>query len=708
MAQLGRAQSLDSAGLETYFDSVRQFQFEYSQSLPILTRAVSKSQASNNKRLLGRALKERGKLFYFHAMLDSCEAQWKEALENFEAANSRKEQAATLNNLGALYERKGDYNRGLDHHRRSLEIKSKLGDAMGVGTSYNNIGNIYQMLNEYPEAISYYVISDSIHKAIDNPKGVALVQGNLSSIYQFLNKWDQALVHAHKARYMFESMNDAMNLGKSLKGICTLHNTMENYDSAQYYINESAKIYASLNNDAGYYDCLVILAAIFESQNMLDSMEHYAKIIQQLPDNVALLDDTRSRANVQLGVIAMSRKDYDNARRYYEVALRYNGHDNAQFKRAIHQSLCEIYQLFEEYELASKHCKRYVKLRDSIAELEYESQALRQIALLEFMEEDKRDDLAREEQNRMKEELIKRKQVESLGAWIGAILLLVLTGIGFRNVQLQIRSNKEISNQHDIISKQKNEVESKNRQIQEALSLGQEIQDNILPDTKTMASSLGEHFALYIPKDVVAGDFYWMHQRGETIFLAAADCTGHGVPGAMVSLICSNALTKAVTEQHLTEPGKILDRARDIVVSEFSKGENVKDGMDISLVVYTKSSGKLLFAGANNPVYLRREEFMEVKGDKEPIGYFENATSFATHELDLREGDQFYLFTDGYADQFGGPKGKKLKYRPFREYLESIAHLSMPEQKQKLATFFDSWRGPNEQVDDVCILSVKV
>jgi serine phosphatase RsbU (regulator of sigma subunit) len=198
-----------------------------------------------------------------------------------------------------------------------------------------------------------------------------------------------------------------------------------------------------------------------------------------------------------------------------------------------------------------------------------------------------------------------------------------------------------------------------------------------------------------------------MEHMDNKVLFAAADCTGHGVPGAMVSVVCNNALNRSVREHRLTKPGQILDKTREIVIQEFEKSDEVvKDGMDIALC---SLEGKILeYAGANNPLWIiRNGEILETKANKQPIGKFDNSEPFTTHTFELQKGDNIYIFTDGYVDQFGGEKGKKFKAQAFRELLLSYQEKIMEEQKTIIDETFEKWRGDLEQLDDVCIIGVR-
>ncbi len=258
------------------------------------------------------------------------------------------------------------------------------------------------------------------------------------------------------------------------------------------------------------------------------------------------------------------------------------------------------------------------------------------------------------------------------------------------------------------------QIEESHKEISDSINYAKRLQDAILPPLKQFQGAFKDSFVLYKPKAIVAGDFYWLEKKDNLVFVAAADCTGHGVPGAIVSVVCSNALNRAVLEMNLKKPGEILDKVTELVMETFQKsGDEVKDGMDISMICFdlneTNSEQRsVTFSGANNPLWLvRGNELIEIKGDKQPIGFHENRKPFKTHEVELKQGDSIYLFTDGYADQFGGPKGKKFKYKQLSEKLISIGQLSMEKQKNEIETIFQVWKADLEQVDDVCVIGIR-
>ncbi|MFZ9846870.1 MAG: SpoIIE family protein phosphatase [Flavobacteriales bacterium] len=284
-------------------------------------------------------------------------------------------------------------------------------------------------------------------------------------------------------------------------------------------------------------------------------------------------------------------------------------------------------------------------------------------------------------------------------------------------------------------------IKRKNNDIMDSLSYARRIQNALLPDQELWKSALPNSFILYKPKEIISGDFYWLHgsAQGDTLFFAACDCTRHGVPGAMVSVVGYNNLNRCINEFKLLKPSDILNRLNLLVEESFEMGGKnrggINDGMDIALCAINYLNGakndspkvKLQFSGANNPLWIIRKDscrvpendkvatlnyngccLIEVKANKQPIGRFRDRLPFDNHELELYENDQLYIFSDGYADQFGGPKGKKFKQKQLKEFLMSIQELSADEQKDKLYHKFNEWRGEEEQVDDICIIGIRI
>ncbi len=340
-------------------------------------------------------------------------------------------------------------------------------------------------------------------------------------------------------------------------------------------------------------------------------------------------------------------------------------------------------------------------------------------------------------QQAKKDAQIKQQKLFRNAFIIGFGLMVILAIIIFRSYRQKLKANIIITKQKIEVEHQRNIVQSQNKEILSSIEYAKRIQATILPPTKVVKKFLDDSFVLYLPKDIVAGDFYWMEtvqladeliselvdetqlknnqlinsSANQLILFAACDCTGHGVPGALVSVVCSNALNRAVKEFGISEPSLILDKVAELVIKDFSKdeNENVQDGMDASLCALDVQTNQLQWAGANNPLWIVREGvLLEFKADKQPVGKSDAIQPFKNHQINLKKGDCIYLFTDGYADQFGGEKNKKFSKKSFKELIVSISHMSLMEQQQALYKEHIQWRDVNEQVDDICIIGVKV
>ncbi len=282
------------------------------------------------------------------------------------------------------------------------------------------------------------------------------------------------------------------------------------------------------------------------------------------------------------------------------------------------------------------------------------------------------------------------------------------------NVQRLNDQKEEIETQRDRIEAQKRTVEEAHYEVKESINYAKRIQSAIIPSKERLDSLLPTHFVYDQPKDIVSGDFYWLEETDDSIYFAVADCTGHGVPGAMVSVICNNALNKAVREFSITTPGEVLAKARELILETFDQSScQMMDGMDISMVKISKKDSNIQWAGANNPLYIVRSNSQDskeveiIKANRQPVGYADEINSFTNHTIKVESGDMLYLFSDGFPDQFGGPAGKKLGYKSFRSILTDVAHREMKDQHQILENYLDIWMEYEDQIDDVCVVGIR-
>lgn len=275
----------------------------------------------------------------------------------------------------------------------------------------------------------------------------------------------------------------------------------------------------------------------------------------------------------------------------------------------------------------------------------------------------------------------------------------------------RVTTQMALKRSQDDIAKYLKDIELKNKLITHSINYACRIQNAILPMDKNLSEILNDYFVIYKPKDIVSGDFYWVRKVGEKIIIIAADCTGHGVPGAFMSIFGVAFLNEIVGRESINKPAKILGRLREMIIRSLGQdaGTEVKDGMDMAVVSIDSSQNKIEFAGAHNPMYLIRDnELMVVEGDKMPVSIHVKMSEFTNHELEMKNNDLIYLFSDGYVDQFGGPENKKFKSKNLKQLIVDNSGKSMSEQKKVYEQVFNEWKGDNEQIDDVLLIGIKI
>ena len=398
----------------------------------------------------------------------------------------------------------------------------------------------------------------------------------------------------------------------------------------------------------------------------------------------------------------------DSAIYYVDRSLRMAENNNYQegiVAAAGH--LVEIYKTLEKYELAFKYQMVKKAVEDSILSNKIENEIVK--TEMQFVHNQEKLEMQKEQE---KKEIIAKAKHELQKAIIIATLVGLLVIIVFFILLFQ-RFKKE-KYQKLKIEKQRDEIKVKNTEIIDSITYAERIQKAIMKIEENESKKLPQHFILFKPKDIVSGDFYWVKEINGMLYLAVADCTGHGVPGALMSMLGISLLNDILNDNHGISPGDLLTQLRARIIIELNQSEDEqasKDGMDISLIKLDLQNGQADWAGANNPLWIVRkddDDIEEIKPNKEPISYYTEMNEFVNNSIQLNKGDSFYLFSDGYPDQFGGLKGKKLKYKAFKNLIVKNAFEEMEMQKQLLSAFFQNWKGDFDQIDDICVFGVKV
>lgn len=627
--------------------------------------------------------------------------QFELGLEIAETLNDYDGKSSLLNNLAQTYYMQGKYPQSLSYCLRGIELNEEKGNKQGVASSTGNAGILFKEMGEYEKAISYFKKALALNKELNNQRSIAVNLGNIGVGYGHLNQPEKSIEYYQQAIDIHKELNETSGLQYNYGNIGIEYTKLKKYDKALEYFNKSLEI---LKDDPDDYVATFIYNSVASTY--------------------------------------LQMKDYTQAKFYLDQAqVLAEGMNSMNQMKDNYEAQAELYEALHQPEKALDFYKKFVKYRDSIRSEE----TIRNSLAMEYehmVESDSiinaQKDLVRDADIEKKNLLLEKNAGDlraqqnyfyfSLG---GIVLVLLFALFMYKRYQISQKQNAIIQAQKQQAEIQKKDIEfqkslvdTKQKEIIDSINYAERIQQAIMARPEEIKKYLPESFLFYQPKDIVAGDFYFFEVTDTHIFLAAADCTGHGVPGALISVVCSNALTRCVKEFKLVDPGEILNKTRELVLETLLKsGSDIKEGMDISIAVFENLKNKqqhessnikssnfqISWAGANNPLwYSEGDEIRHITANKQAIGQNYEPKPYTSHKVDLKPGSWLFLFTDGYADQFGGPDGKKYKYSQLQELFRTNRNENPEVLKAKLIESFNSWKGDFWQVDDICIIGVRV
>lgn len=650
--------------------------------------------------------------------------------------------ADAYKNIGLGYFMQGNYTEAFRNWEPALRIYEVLGDDQYIANILGNQASIYYTIGDYIQAIEFNLQALKIAEKLNDSVRLATLYLNIGSVYsEQPAKYDTALSYYSRALKIGEAIEYIELVGIGSINMGELYFKKEAYDSALFYIEQSL---ALLSGNIDIAASLNFLGRIYAEQG-----EYQTAIEYQLDalDMAQKEQAQREEVRIFLGLASTYLKQGNPQRAIYcydhakstakEIGLNY------ELSEA-YQGLANSFSEIEDFQNAYQYLALQNKIEETIHSIEIEEKTSG--AMFTFQLNKKQDEIEILEKESIIEQLRSKKQRGiSIAAGSIGILLLMLAG-GFYNRFLFIRkTSKKINTQKDEIESQRDAIQAARDQLQiqhdtvfsqkelitDSITYAQRIQSAILPSQKLLDELLPESFILFKPKDIVSGDFYWIKKVQDHLVIVEADCTGHGVPGAFMSMLGITLLNDLIGDKCFDAPGAILDKLRmkikEMLVQE-GNVEDQKDGMDMAIAILDKNTRQVHFSGANNPLYIIRNKeinpgqqlephlamengkyhLYELKGDKQPIGVHWEETNFTNHTISLQENDTIYIFSDGIVDQFGGENRKKFKSINFKKLLLSIQEESMKNQRQILDDTFEAWKGSYEQIDDVSVFGVKI
>jgi serine phosphatase RsbU (regulator of sigma subunit)/Tfp pilus assembly protein PilF len=645
---------------------------------------------------------------------------YEKAVEVFLKQNNLARVSKMYSNMGNSFSDIGNIARSVEYHKKAIGLSGRVKDKKGLSAAYMNIGSVYINSGEYQLGAEAVLNALKIKEELGDKKGIANACNNLSVVFKEQKNYPQSIKYGTRALEIWKEMGDELNCGFVYNNFGLVYARLKDYKKAKENYKKGREIFEKKNFKRGIAAINDNLGIVLKNEgNYAEAIGCFEKLVVFAKEN----NDVRAMisAHINLGdTYLLQHKmelSFENFTKAAELSRK------ADFRNEtvqIYLGLSDYYKEKKDYIKALEYRTKYEELNDSLLN----EGITQQIADVEKKYDTEKKELQIKdlEQGKLISQLELEKRQQDINRQriiIGVSVVVILLAVAlvffiFRSYKEKEKSNKKLQVAYTEIEEKNHLVEEKNKEILDSIFYAKRIQTALLASDKLLSANLPEYFVLYKPKDIVSGDFYWAQPVNNNFLICAADCTGHGVPGAFMSLLGVSYLNEIVRDRSVNSPAEVLNKLRtEIIYSLNSANEDeygVNDGMDIALCNYKFDSMKLQFACANNPLWLMRDnKIHEYKADKFPVGkYHGDMQSFTNNEIDLQKGDVIYILTDGYPDQFGGPNGKKFKYKPLQELLLSIALKPMAEQKQILDDRMAAWKGDLEQIDDILIIGIRV
>lgn len=632
-----------------------------------------------------------------------------------------------------------------------LGIKEAKNNDSLLTRLYKNIGLAQYYKGNHPVAIENYQKAERIAERNQDYEMLLDLHNLMGTLYNKNKQIDKAEAEFRKGLLLALQVKNISKEASALNDLGYVYMLKNKIDSAGVYYKKAADLYRRVGDDLGLSYSLNFLSEVYLEKN--DFREAINLLQQSLALRLKIKDEIQiSYSFNNLGELFYIMKDYSNAEKNFKLSLSYSEKLNVEdLRQHTYRMLSKVFVAKKDFETALKYQIKHEALKDSLFN-ETNSRIVKEMDS-KYQSEKKQLQIENlNKQNEIKSITISKQRNLSVFLIVGVVLMIVISMLIFtafrskqkankiitsqkeevekqkllvdeKNEEL-IHQNEEIAAQRDLIENQKHLVEEKQKEVIDSINYAKRIQSALLTSENYIKENLialkqkqeatDDYFILFKPKDIVSGDFYWFFSHvngdGKVLYYFTGDCTGHGVPGGFMSMLGINLLNEIVIERSISEPKEILNKLREAIIKALkTDGEQAKDGMDGVLCKIDFDKRKLTYAAANNGFYLiRKNELQEYKADKMPVGYMEDMPSFSQHEIELREGDLIYTFTDGFADQFGGPKGKKLMYKQFEKLLLDCNGQPLIKQKEILDNALSDWKGNLDQVDDICVVGLRV
>lgn len=666
------------------------------------------------------ALNMIGISFHFETLFDSAISYYQASYELRKKIGEKKNMASSCTNLGIIYYLKGDYPEALKHYDESMKIMESLKDTMGMASNLNNIASIYKYRAEYEKSLETYLKALHYYRIAKDKAGEFYALNNIGTIYGTLNKPDQALETFSEGLVISKILKDDYLMAVCYTNMGIQYRTQGNFEKALFHFKQSEKICRDLKNSQGLaYAYNNIGEVQYQMGNYAEALRNFLKALdyhQKVGEKIGMINVMN-----QLGKTYTQLNDYGKAIKYLNEALIISKEVGSLDNTALsYQLLYKLEKKRGDAKAAYNYFGEYCRAQDSVSAESNNKNITEMQTRFQTERKEKEILLLQQDQDLLNLTIEKqsgdlRKQNTVL-IYLGVIILLLIAFGYFisKTYLLRRRTNLSLREKNIAIREQKTAIENRNSEINTNLELGRKIQAQLLPHEDQLSTLFKEHFILYLPKEQVSGDFYWIKDTPARTLLAVVDCTGHGVPGAFMSMMAHQLMEETINSLPDASPSKILDslNLRLIPFNHNADQFTVKLGMDISMIAIDKKTRKIHFAGAHNPLWKVTGDtsgsasIEEYKADKIFLGLHADK-KFTEQAVETKPGDTIYLFSDGYADQIGESSRKKLLTKRFKELVCESTGL-LYQQKERLLRLHNEWKGNREQIDDITVIGLRI
>ena len=685
----------------------------YDKSLTFHNRALENDRKNGFRKEEALSLNNLGNVFLVQGQYERAISNYERSLEIRQDINDQSGVASSLNNLGLVYKNQGDLDRALAYYQNAYKIFEQLNDKVGLANALNNVGIVYRSNGNQERALASFLLALETFRALGNNVGEANTLNNIGNIYYQQEKFEQALEFYESSLVISEELGDKNSMAGKYSNIGGVYLVLGNSEKALASTEKALALQKNIGDDKGQISTLNNLGAYFKEQGNLDKSLEYFLDAEKVQKRIG--DHSYSTITLSsIGEIYLEQKQAQKGLKYLTRALieaKKFGSTEGQIN--VFEKLSESYAEIGDFKRSYDFQQRAKSVRDSLDRVVSSRDLAEMQVKFETEQKQREIELLGKEKEvqelKITRQLIIRNMI--IAVTILALLLLVLIYGRYRTKK---KANEDLEKKNDEIELQKKTVEEKNTEITSSIEYAKRIQDAIMPSMDEIRAALPDSFVFYRPKEIVSGDFYWFSKPRDTSFIAAVDCTGHGVPGAFLSMIGNDHLNQIVNVELKEKPDEILNRLHHEIQGTLKQKHGVSenhDGMDVALCAINHQQKKLYFSSANRYLYLIRDgELSETKGDHFNIGgiMHEDVRKYTPYEFDLKAGDVFYVFSDGVSDQFGGSKSKKFGYKQLKELLLQLHSKPMDEQKIEFERTMLEWMGENDQIDDFLLIGIRV